>query len=170
MKEYLIKHTIDFKKVEEELGIRKAQTFAKGGIQPFVVVFQDMEKYKSNRQNRLFHALLNIFFKSGCFSHNIGTVDELKDYYKYHVGMIDYYHYFNGKTIVRAKTEKEIPTHIHRQNACRIVLKSWAKASKKEAKNAIELLIAEMLQSGVGSTSYGKKFDEILTELEKNEQ
>lgn len=167
MKEFLIKNTVDFKPIEEELQVRKLQAITPKGIKPFVVIFQEVEKWKSQKQNRTFHALLNLFFKSGCFSHNAKTVDELKDYYKNKVGMIDYYLYFNTKAIVRAKCIDDIPPYISRENACRKVLKSWSKASKKEAKNAIELLISEMLQSRVEQTSYGKQFHKILNELEK---
>lgn len=167
MKEFAVKYTVDFKPLEDEISIRKAQVMKEGGIEPFVVIFQDYEKWKSSKQNRTFHALLNLFFKSGCFSHNAKTVDELKDYYKNKVGMIDYYLYFNTEAIVRTDTIEEIPAYVSRQKACRKVLKSWSRASKTEAKNAIELLISEMLQSGVEQTTFGKKFHEILGELER---
>jgi hypothetical protein len=170
MKEFICKRTIDLKSlekwVEDEIGIRKAKIYTKKGFKSFVVSFEELGAYKTKKQNKAFHSLLNLFFVSGCFSYPAKNVDDLKNYYKRKVGLVRFYTYSNGERLVKVNRKKDIPEIINK-DLCLVVLDSWSNATKKQAKEGIELLIAEMLQSGVEQTSYGKKFHKILGELEK---
>ncbi|PNX49864.1 MAG: hypothetical protein BV457_00055 [Thermoplasmata archaeon M9B1D] len=165
MKEFIIKGTRDFTELEDEIGIRKAKIFTETGIEPFVVIIKSIEAWKTNKQNKCFHSLLNLFFRSGCFSQQANNVDELKNYYKNKIGLIKCYLYFNGEKMIKVKEKNEIPAH-YPQRARFKILDSWSNATKKQARDGIDLLIAEMKMSGIEQTSYCKEFNEIIKKLE----
>lgn len=93
------------------------------------------EVYKTNRQNRLYFALLNCFWDSGCSS--FVDFDEMRLYYKRMAGLVKY----DGKIL------KE---------------KSWADATKEQAKYTIDNILRDMDYSGVLGSSQGKKYELIL--------
>jgi len=80
------------------------------------------QKYKTEKQNNLFHSLLSIFWCSGHSSYN--SYEELRNHYKKIAGLIE------------RKGNKEIH-------------KSWAEVKKKDARNAIDILMREMDEAGV---------------------
>ena len=93
------------------------------------------EKYKSNKQNRLFYALLSCFWASGCSSFT--DYDDCRLYYKRMSG------------IVKKRGE-------------RIVEGSWADATFEQAKYVIDMILRDMDLSGVIGSEQGKKYEAIL--------
>lgn len=93
------------------------------------------EQYKSNKQNRLFHSLLNCFWASGCSS--FSDYDELRLYYKRVAGLVKR----NGEFIKES---------------------SWADATKEQAQTAIDMILRDMDFAGVIGSSQGKKYESIL--------
>ena len=97
------------------------------------------QQFKTDRQNRLFHSLLQTFLLSGCSSFK--DFDDMKSYYKNIAGLISIFER-NGHTV-----EKE---------------KSWGEATKPNAKIAIDAILRDMDTSGVLGSHLGKKYEEIL--------
>lgn len=93
------------------------------------------EQYKSNKQNRLFHALLTCFWTSGCSS--FSDYDELRLYYKRVAGLVKR----NGDLIKEG---------------------SWSDATKEQARIAIDMILRDMDLSGVIGSGQGKKYESIL--------
>lgn len=96
------------------------------------------ESYKTYKQNRLFHSLLNIFWDSGCSSYT--SYDNMRLTYKRLGGLV-----------------KNIDG--------RIVEGSWSDAKKDQAKRVIDNLLREMDESGVIGSKEGKKYEFILQQL-----
>lgn len=166
MKEIKVTGIREIKDCEEELNKLKSEIIALGGLKkPVVVLFQDLASYKSKKQNSCFHGLLSLFYRSGCYSCEANSFRELKKYYKKEIGLIRSYVYFNGTNIVEVKNKSDIPAYIN-PNACRIVLESFARATRKQAREGIDLIKSEMLQSGIEQTSYGKEFWQIINQME----
>lgn len=93
------------------------------------------EAYKSNKQNRLFHGLLQCFFSSGCSSFD--NFDELRNYYKRIAGLVKC---IGGK----------------------IIESSWGDVTASNARITIDMLLRDMDMSGVIGSPQGKKYEEIL--------
>lgn len=93
------------------------------------------QRYKTLRQNSLFHSLLTVFWKSGCSSYI--SYDEMRLAYKRFCGLV-------------------------KNKEGRIVESSWSEATKEQARQAIDMLLQEMDMSGVLGSSVGKKYEEIL--------
>jgi len=105
------------------------------------------------QQGRCWHGLLQEYWVSGCHSYNANNFNDLKDAVKYYLGAgVEEYQ----RTIGSDGKRLEYPITDYR-------LKSWADYTKKERKESIDRLIAEMHQAHVHS----KKFYEILQGLEK---
>lgn len=102
------------------------------------IEIMDEKKYKTNKQNSLFHSLLSCFWASGCSSFD--TYDELRLYYKRVIGLVKM-----GERIL-----KEM---------------SWSEASKEQAKQAIDLIIRDMDFAQVSGSVQGYKYQEILKGL-----
>lgn len=117
------------------------------------------------QQNRAFHPLVQEFFKSGCHSYNCASWQELKDFVKRDMGAgfeeFKYAHLVDGKLQKGScKTKEEIPEGAVYWGE----LKSWAKYTKKQRRETMDLLISTMIQAGVNS----KKFHEILDGMGRN--
>ena len=93
------------------------------------------ETYKSNKQNRLFHGLLQCFFASGCASFD--SFDELRNYYKRIAGLV-------------------------KKTGSKIIESSWGDASASQARIAIDMMLRDMDMSGVSGSSQSEKYEEIL--------
>lgn len=124
-------------------------------------------------QNSLFHALLSVYFVSGCYSYPAKDFGGLKNYVKKSLGAgFESYTYFvftgRGVSKREAGTLEGIRGKVALdENGERMVygrLKSWSVYTKKERKECIDRLVAEMKAAGVS----GKKFEEILKTLEEN--
>ncbi len=99
------------------------------------------EAAKTDEQNRLFHALLNVFWDSGCSS--FMDMDDMRLYYKRTAGLI------------------------HKNKYGFLVESSWGTAKKEQAGRAIDALLHDMDLSGVIGSSMGKKYQDILTHIRK---
>lgn len=96
---------------------------------------QSKTVYKSNKQNNLFHSLLECFWESGCSS--FGDYDDLRNYYKRIAGLVKK----QGSVVVES---------------------SWSDAKKEQARTAIDMCIRDMDFSGVMGSSKASKYTEIL--------
>ena len=107
----------------------------------------------SDRQNKAFHALIQEYWRSGCHSYNANNFMHFRELIKLELGagVEKYYSVVDGEG---KKLDKPV---------IRYRIKSWADYSKKERKDSIDRLIAEMIQAGTQT----KKFYEILEGLEK---
>jgi hypothetical protein len=175
MKEYLVKHIIDFPKVEEELGIRKAQTFAKGGIKPFVVCFMSPDEYKTRKQNKTFWALIDCFWESGCSS--FYSKIEMEEYYYRIANLIT----IKIKKRLLLSTRQKLYSLIESSNKfykseTKQIYKllkgeyekhqSWSRVKKDKARLTIDTLMHDMDEAGVST----KKYEEILAGMEKDKK
>ena len=109
----------------------------------------------TNNQNRAWHSLLAEYWRSGCHSYTARNFLHFRELIKLYLGAgaESYYSLVddNGDPI-----EKPV---------VRYRVKSWARYSKRERRESIDRLIAEMHQAGVSSA----KFEEILKGLENNQ-
>ena len=109
----------------------------------------------TNNQNRAWHGLLAEYWRSCCHSYNARNFLHFRELIKLYLGAgaESYYSLVddNGQPI-----EKPV---------VRYRVKSWARYSKKERRESIDRLIAEMIQAGVTSN----KFYEILNGLENSQ-
>ena len=113
-------------------------------------------------QGKAFHALIQEYWKSGAHSYQCDTFDRFRDLIKRDIGAgFESYVYADETGLHKVKTLAEIPESVpltHKMGK----LKSWADYTKKERREAIDRVIAEMIQAGVNS----KKFHEILQGME----
>ncbi len=117
----------------------------------------------TSEQSRAFHALLQEYFKSGCYSWPVDSFESLRDMVKRDLGAgFERFVYWDGEKVADAKAYEDIPEAIRNgknlHNLCRGRLKSWTDYTKKERSETIDRLIAQMDTSGVNS----KKYQEIL--------
>jgi hypothetical protein len=134
------------------------------------VEFMTNDEYKSNAQNKLFHSLLTVFYRSGCSS--FANFDELKRYYKKMAGLIEYKFQNNLKQETKSIVWKaikllplpkeEVDNLVELLKGKIEVEKSWGSVKKKDAQIAIDRLLDDMNTSGVIGSSEGKKYDNIL--------
>ena len=114
-------------------------------------------------QGKAFHALIQEYWKSGAHSYQCVTFDRFRDLIKRDLGAgFESYVYADETGLHKAKTLADIPESVpvtHRMGK----LKSWADYTKKERREAIDRVIAEMMQAGVNS----RKFTEILQGMEE---
>lgn len=116
-------------------------------------------------QNKAFHALVQEYFNSGCYSDNVNTWLELKKHIKHRLGAgFSEYIYWNGERLERTKDISSIPVSVlnDRKSKVQGILKSWADYTKKERRECMDNLIKEMHTAGVQT----KKFYEILEGME----
>ena len=114
-------------------------------------------------QNKAFHALVQEYFKSGAFSYDAKTYQELKGFIKRDLGAgFERYIYATDEGIKKTANLDEIPKKYRNANYVIGQLKSWSKYSKKERRETMDALIAQMLLVGVQT----KKFNEIMTGVE----
>jgi hypothetical protein len=107
----------------------------------------------TNKQNSAFHALVQEYWVSGCHSYNAYSFEHFRELIKLYLGA-GAESYYSLVDDTGKKLEKPIVRHR---------VKSWARYSKKERKESIDRLIAEMQQTGVNSY----KFEEILKGMVK---
>jgi hypothetical protein len=108
----------------------------------------------TDRQNRAWHALVQEYWRSGCHSYVSKSFSHFRELIKLYLG---------------AGAEKYYSlVHDDGRPALNPILryrtKSWKRYTKKERKEAIDRLIAEMEQVGVQTP----KFYEILQGMEEN--
>jgi len=124
------------------------------------------------QQNSLFHALLDIFYKSGCYSYPVDNYTDFRNYVKEHLGA-GYESYFfmyesdNGLAEGRVKKLEDVPVLKLgiKADGNKMLwgdLKSWSKYTKKERMETINRLLVDMDNSGINSA----KYFEIRKELE----
>jgi hypothetical protein len=152
---------------------------AKGERQDLIITCQSPKQWKTNEQNRFFHALLTLYWESGQSSYD--SPASMRTHFKEIAGCID-------KEVKKITTELDLTLEAKKglfiaietwakavrlserskakiYNALRgesrvetIKESSWADASKKGATLAIDCLINEMIEAGVNS----QKFDEMI--------
>lgn len=114
-------------------------------------------------QNKAFHALIGEYWKSGAHSYNADSFEHFRDLIKLNLGAgAECFVFATPDGIQRAKTLDEVPEEYRTAKYCMTKLKSWARYTKKERRETIDRLIAEMHQVGVNT----KKFHEILEGME----
>lgn len=127
------------------------------------------------RQNRAFHALLTEYFVSGASSSTAKDFRRFRDEVKVRLGAgfekIVYADWIDGKAIiVECKRRDEIPQRILDDPDLAKIVKakplSWADYSKKQRRETIDRLIAEMHAAGVNS----KRFETILKGMADNDK
>ena len=123
----------------------------------------------TSAQNRLFHAMITEYYKSGLHDCDGGWKD-LRNLVKRDLGArFESYVYAtieDGKPrIHQCDTYEEIPESVRKdpdlKKMVRGRLKSWGDYTKKERRNTIDNLKTEMLNRGVAT----KKFDEIIQSI-----
>ncbi len=140
----------------------------------FYLTLNDIDVFKSNEQNALFHSLLDCFWGSGCSS--FASPFDMKLYYKDIAGLVEYKY--------QSKLDEYTKTLVHRcfklvklqdllseeqwKNVCLslkgevVYIHSWSKATKEQAQIAIDRLLNDMDASGVIGSKMGKKYEKIL--------
>lgn len=135
------------------------------------VDFLTKQQYRSKKQNKTFHALLDCFWDSGCSS----FVDEntMRFHYKKAVGLIDMV--FENTNLTEEtkqmvwKAIKILPLEMTQRIEVINLLKgkvekerSWAVATKKQATRAIDMILSDMNNAEVITSSEGKHYENIL--------
>ena len=109
-------------------------------------------------QGKAFHALIQEYWRSGAHSYDCDSFPRFRDLIKRDLGAgFESYVYADETGLHKVKTAAEIPATVpitHKMGK----LKSWADYTKKERREAIDRVIAEMTQAGVNT----RKFQEIL--------
>jgi len=106
----------------------------------------------TENQNRAFHALLQCYWASGCHSYNARNFLHFRALIKLNLGA-------GAECYTSLVNPDGTPNPEGRRD---YRLKSWRGYTKKERRETLDRLIAEMVQAGVN----GKKFDEILSGME----
>ena len=123
------------------------------------------------QQNSLFHALLDIFYKTGSYSYPVNNYNDFRNYVKLNLGAGYESYVFieiteKGIKKGRVKRLDDVPENIAvDEDGNRMLwgeLKSWSKYTKKERMETINRLLADMDNSGINSA----KYLEIRNELE----
>lgn len=156
---------------EESMNIKNKLSELLSGQKEVYVDFLTKQQYKSSKQNKTFHALLDCFWKSGCSS--FVSKDEMRFYYKRAVGLIDMV--FDNSNISEDTKEmlwkaiKILPLETTQQLEVINLLKgkvvkerSWSIATKKQATDAVDMILHDMDMAGVSGSAEGKHYDEIL--------
>jgi len=124
-------------------------------------------------QNSLFHALLYVYFVSGCFSYPVDNYLDLKKEVKRNLGVgFESYVYIKltdkGLKKITVKNKEDIKGKVAvDEDGNKMIfgnLKSWSDYTRKERKETIDKLIAQMKMENVQS----RKFNDILQTLERN--
>jgi hypothetical protein len=126
-------------------------------------------------QNKVFHALCQEYYRSGCHSYPAANFQEFRKHVKKNLGAgFEAYVYIiqtpNGFMWEETTRYKDIPRNIAKDRYGKPLikgkLKSWANYTKKERKETIDRLISEMHQAGVQT----RKFYEILDGMAHHEE
>jgi hypothetical protein len=171
MKEIIIKGIRELKKLEDEIGVRKAKIMSEKGFESFVVCFMSPDEYKTKKQNKTFWSLIDCFWASGCSS-----------FYAYN-DLVEYYYRIAGLITIKTKSTLSKSTKATLYKAIKILplvfsekkkvykmlrgkyekWESWSRVKKDKATLTIDTLIKDMCEAGVNS----KKFEEIMEGIEK---
>lgn len=133
----------------------------------------DLDSFKSNKQNSLFHGLLSLYWDSGCSS--FISYDEMREHYKKIAGLIDMetisplsqetkYMLYKAIKLLPMSEEEKIKTYTLLKGIIKKE-KSWSSVSKEDAKRAIDSLLHDMDQSNVIGSSQGKKYEYLLKQI-----
>jgi len=121
----------------------------------------------TERQNRLFHKLLFLYYNSGAYSYPAKTVDDLKDWVKAKLGAgAESYVYIN--TEGKKRKSKTLPNDVMEFNGEKYIwqkLLSWSKYTKKQRMETIDNLVQEMITAGVNS----REFESILSDMQRSD-
>jgi hypothetical protein len=134
------------------------------GFKPFCLVKTTKAKAKTNAQNKLFHSLMLEYVNSGYSSEDFET---LKNRLKKQVGLVAgtiYFYYKDGEveTIIKSKNDK---TKVDNSYIKAIQYPdSWAMATLKQGRQAIDILLKEIYLSGCNTP----KMQEILKGIEND--
>ena len=158
--------------IEEKLS--EARTAINSILDEETIVYVDLltpTQYKSRKQNNTFHALLDCFWKSGCSS--FSSKNEMRFFYKRSVGLIEMV--FDNSNLEEStkymlwEAVKLLPLSTTQLLEVTNLLKgkvvkemSWSVASKKQATDAIDMILHDMDESGVITSKEGKHYEEIL--------
>lgn len=131
----------------------------------------------TNRQNKAFHSLLDVYWRSGAWSYEGSgyrpgmTYTEFRDHIKRYLGA-GFEAYFvaeivDGKVRVDVYDEwAKVPKHVrddpNKGEYCRGRLKSYGDYTKKERRTLLDKLISEMHQTNVTDPA----FERILKGME----
>ncbi len=131
------------------------------------------KQFKSKSQNRLFHALLDCFWESGCSS--FVSKQEMRWHYKQIAHLIETEYICPLDVWTKEcvwKAIKLLPIEEEQRRAVVDLLKgkvikehSWGEALKDGARLAIDSIMRDMDASGVITSRKGKKYEEILKGL-----
>ena len=135
------------------------------------VDFLTKQQYRSKKQNKTFHALLDCFWDSGCSSFPSPT--DMRFKYKKEIGLVEM---FFVNTTLTEETKymvweaiKILPLETTQRIEVINLLKgkverehSWAVATKKQATRAIDMIISDMNEAQVITSSEGKHYENIL--------
>lgn len=134
----------------------------------------DEKKYKSQRQSRLFHSLLMVFWKSGCSSFE--SYEAMRNHYKEVAHLLEYKFHNDLQESTKSmlwKAIKLLPiADLERMKLIELlrgrvhIWHSWVECTRGMAEVTLNQLINDMTESGVYSSSQGAKFEEIMKGLE----
>lgn len=155
-----------------ELSNRVGRFVIDGSETPVIGATYELEDIDNPtaRQNRAFHALLTEYWTSGMHSSASKNFNRFRDEVKVRLGAgfekIVYADIVDGKAlIVEVHRRDEIPSRILADPDLAMIVKakplSWADYTKKQRRETIDRLIAEMHQAGCNS----RKFQEILEKM-----
>lgn len=140
--------------------------------------FLSETQYKSAKQNRTFHSLLDCFWDSGCSSFE--TKRDLRFHYKELIGLIEVA-YCNNKLTEETKQMvwkaiKLLPLAPGQRAEIVDLLKgrvlkehSWSEARKERATEAIDTILHDMEFANVQGSKESKKYQTILEGLNADE-
>jgi len=116
--------------------------------------FAEPAEEGTNSQNRLFHALVQEYWASGCHSYRARNFEHFRALVKLYLGagMEKFTNLINADGTPCPEGRMDYR------------LKSWTDYSKKERQMTIDNLMGEMLQAGVNSLH----FEEILQGMERS--
>lgn len=154
--------------------LSEARTAIESMLDKETIVYVELltqKQYKSRKQNNTFHALLDCFWESGCSS--FVSQNEMRFYYKRSVGLIQTL-YDNSnleqetknmiwqavKLLPLSNTQLIEVTNLLKGKVVKEM--SWSIATKKQATEAIDMILHDMDESGVITSSEGKHYEEIL--------
>jgi transposase-like protein len=113
------------------------------------------KKSGTEEQNRAFHALINEFWLTGCSSYP--NYETMRDSYKLRAGGAKEYKIATENGVVTSKTLEGYEGYISIA-----IPKSWSEFNREQRMKAIDLVLADIYQSGASS----KKLDEIIGGLD----
>ena len=115
-------------------------------------------------RHKAFHALVQEYWKTGLHSYPVTTFADFREYIKKDLGAgFEEFCYITPDK--KRKKSKERPTEVYVENGEPFIfgrLKSWADYTKRERRETIDRLLAEMYQAGVNTAH----FQEIVKGME----